>query len=60
MKDPYEEYARHERRRSRIQVVVVVGFVLLLAATISAAVMWHVHVAAVETGESNTYLVSKG
>lgn len=60
MKDPYQEYVRYERRRSRIQAAIVVGFILALAATISAAVMWHVHVVAVETGESNTYLVSKG
>ncbi len=55
MKDPYEEYVRYERRRSRIQIAIVVGAVLTLTAIACATVLWHIEVVASETGQGNSY-----
>jgi hypothetical protein len=40
-KDPYEEYLRHERRRHRMEITIVVATLLTMLAILSAAVFWH-------------------
>jgi ABC-type spermidine/putrescine transport system permease subunit II len=43
MRDPYDEYFRHQRRRNRAQVALVVGVVLATIAVISASVIaWQI------------------
>lgn len=58
MNDPWEAYFRHERRRQRKQVTIVVGSVVTLIVLIGAVIMFHQEVLDERAASPNSHLVS--